>query len=145
MGTDQGSSTLIRSVSSDSLRFKAAIKVLTWGYLAARVSSSDALNICQRINTLAEVSHCTKVMFYAGSAHLRGFKVHVALPSTQPDVSKQHVGQSSCPVLKGGCHIVGTASVNWIKCDSPNTCQKCRWTWVVIRWRKEYKLAMIQV
>ena len=41
VGTDQGNFTSIRSFSSVSLRFKATMKVLTWGYLSAMASSSD--------------------------------------------------------------------------------------------------------
>lgn len=53
----------------------------------------------------------------------RCWELHVALSSTQPDVSKQHISQSDCLVVRCRSHTVGTPSLNRLQADSPHTCK----------------------
>lgn len=56
-------------------------------------------------------------------ANPRYCKLHVALSSTQPDVTKQHISQSDC-VIVGRCgHIVGTPGLNRLQTDPPRSCE----------------------
>lgn len=59
-----------------------------------------------------------------GLPYLTHLKAHVALPSTQPDVSKQHICKSSSTVLNFCCHTVWTIGSNGVKGHSSNAFKK---------------------
>lgn len=58
--------------------------------------------------------------------YLTCLKVHVALSSTQPNVSKQHISQSGTMMQRGRCHIVGPAGADGIQGDSPDACKEAK-------------------